>query len=151
RREAGDERVPVVVAAVVPGIELDRARRTLVVGAVEEAQLEPGAAAREDAEVDAGGGGGPAGGPGRAPGWHGRPRRGGASRGPGELGALRAHVPSARPRTALRGLRGSGMLQMRSAYSRIERSEEKRPTRAQFRTDMRSQRLRSAKTEATRS
>jgi hypothetical protein len=33
------------------------------------------------------------------------------------------------------------MLQMRSAYSRIERSEEKRPTRAQFRTDILSQRL----------
>ena len=56
-----------------------------------------------------------------------------------------------RPQLAPRAAAGSGTFQMRSAYSRIERSEEKRPTRAALSTDMRSQRRGSAKAAATRS
>jgi len=55
RLEAGDEGVPVVVAAVGRWVQRDGARRAGVIDAVEEEQFQCGGVAGEDAEVDAAG------------------------------------------------------------------------------------------------
>ena len=113
--QTGDQHVPVVIGTVLPRVEPNDARGRRRLHVVEEQQFESRRALREDAEVDP----------------HGRDRR--AERG-ARAGPMLPRRHSA-PRPVATGL----TCQMSRQYSRIERSDEKRPTRAQLRIDMRVQ------------
>jgi hypothetical protein len=115
RLQVGHERVPVVIRPVPVRIERDDACRLRRLCVVEEQQFDGCGALREHAEV------------------HAIRRHCGAER----RAAPRALIPGLHP-LCPPGVTGF-TFQMSRQYSRIDRSEEKRPTRAQLRIDIRVQ------------